>query len=50
MMLLAVAGLLMPPPVVRSALWWGPGVGTVTVGSVYAWALIAVWMAAWREP
>ena len=45
-LLIAVVGLLTPPPVVRAALSWGPGVGTLTMGSVYTWALVAIWCAA----
>jgi hypothetical protein len=42
-------GLLTPLPLVLAAQTWGAGVGTLTLGSVYCWALIALWIAAWRD-
>lgn len=49
MLLGGVVGLLTPPPLVLAALSWGDGVGTLTVGSVYTWSLVAIWCAAWSE-
>lgn len=46
-LLIGAVGLLTPPPLVRAALSWGAGVGTLTVGSAYTWSLVAIWCAAW---
>lgn len=47
---LALAGFLVPPFLPLSALAWSYGLGTLTVGSVYFWALAVVWLIALRDP
>lgn len=45
-----LAGLLVPPPLPWMSLRWAHGLGTATVGSIYGWALIALWVLTWSEP
>lgn len=46
---LALAGFLAPPFLPLGALTWFYGLGTLTVGSIYFWALAALWLIALRD-
>ena len=45
---LSLAGFLVPPFLPMGALAWSYGLGTLTVGSVYFWALAVLWVVALR--
>lgn len=46
---MAILGLLVPPPLPWMTLKWGHGLWTVTLGSVYFWSLLALWLVAWSD-
>ena len=48
LMACGLIGFLVPPLLVVDALGWSHGLGTITVGSVYFWALMALWIAGMR--
>jgi hypothetical protein len=43
---IGILGFLVPPPVPWTILSWREIFSTVTFGSVYSWALVALWLAA----
>ena len=47
---LGLAGFLVPPFLPLAALGWSYGLGTATLGSIYFWSLVALWVAALRVP
>lgn len=46
----ALIGLLVPPSLPWMSFRWASGLATATLGSIYCWALIALWIVAWSGP